>query len=87
MLIWRGRENEREKPQTLHQCLEEQTQVLVGRLDQGSAKGWKEAGNAGVLVSEWWSRPGPANAATSSGAEEEEHALLADLPPVEGTPR
>lgn len=49
--------------------------------------GLEEPGDAGVVVSEPWSSPGPANAATSSGTEEKEHALLADLPLVEGTPR
>lgn len=57
------------------------------RLDRGSARGWEEVGDAEVFVRKWWSRPGPANAATSSGTEKKEHALLADLPPVEGTPR
>lgn len=49
--------------------------------------GWREVGDAGVVVSELWNSPGPAHAATSFGTEEKEHALLADLPLVEGTPR
>jgi len=40
------------------------------------------------VFDEWWSRPGPAHAAAAaSGTEKKEHALLADLPPVEGPPR
>lgn len=49
--------------------------------------GCREVGDAGVVVREPWSSPGPANAATSSRTEKKEHALLADLPLVEGTPR
>lgn len=62
-------------------------QVHLAQAGPRQGWGWKEAGDAGVVVSEPWSSPAPANAASSSGTEEKEHALLADLPPVEGTPR
>lgn len=38
-------------------------------------------------MSERQSGPGLCDAATSAGTEKKEHALLADLPLVEGTPR
>lgn len=57
------------------------------RLVRGGAGAAEEVGDAGAVVSEPWSSPGPANAATSAGTEKKEHALLTDLPLVEGTPR
>lgn len=78
----------RVKSQTPHQRLAEQTRP--GALRQGWIKvGLGVAGGWECRSSCEWtrSRPGPSDVAASAGTEEKEHALLADLPPVEGTPR